>query len=225
MGAQFKPADLPFFVNAAFERHKDMFGLQQITGVANGNVFNTPGADGILGTADDGIGGGLQTAGSSGTGSTDTGLQIGGGVTFGDITIYARYEQLKYKTDGLTAQVNEYKRNATWLGLKYALPTGYATIQLGMAGDGSVSCGAGFGTAGTAATNSTFGRACNANATGATMITGGYGHNLSKQTTLLFYGSITNNDSLASYVNIGSPPGVGPGSDGRSFAVLVKHAF
>jgi hypothetical protein len=57
------------------------------------------------------------------------------------------------------------------------------------------------------------------------MITAGYGHNLSKQTTLLFYGSITNNDSLASYVNIGSPPGVGPGSDGRSFAVLVKHAF
>jgi hypothetical protein len=56
------------------------------------------------------------------------------------------------------------------------------------------------------------------------MITGGYGHNLSKQTTLLFYGSITNNDSLASYVNIGSPS-VGPGSDGRSFAVLVKHAF
>lgn len=182
MGAQYKPADMPFFVNAAFERHKDFFGLNQITGVVGA------------------------------TSSTDTGMQIGGGATFGDLSVYARYEQLKYKSEGLVASVNEYKRNATWLGLKYALSTGSVTVQVGMAGDGTVSCGAGFV------------GACNANSSGATMVTGGYAHNLSKQTQLLFYGSITNNDALASYVNIGSPS-VGPGSDGRSFAVLVKHAF
>jgi len=182
MGAQYKPADMPFFVNIAYERHKDFFGLNGITGVAGA------------------------------TGSTDTGLQIGGGVTLGDLNIYARYEQLKYKSNGLTAQVNEYKRNATWLGLKYNLTTGYATVQVGMASDGSVSCGTGFT------------GACNANESGAFMLNGGYAHNLSKQTQLLFIGSYTNNDALASYVNIGSPS-AGRGADGRSFAVLVKHSF
>lgn len=181
MGAQFKPADLPFFLNVALERHKDFFGLD---GIANTNA---------------------------GTGSTDTGMQFGGGFTFGDISIYARFEQLKYKTDGLTgATVNEYKRNASWFGLKYALPTGYATIQIGMANDGKCSMANG--------------ASCDATKTGATMVSGGYAHNLSKQTQLLFFGSLTNNKELASYVNIGSPS-AGPGADGKSLALLVKHSF
>lgn len=184
LGAQYKPADGPFFVNVAYERHKDFFGLNGITGVGGA------------------------------TGSTDTGLQIGGGVTFGDFSVYARYEQLKYKSEGLTAAVNEYKRNATWLGLKMGLPTGYATVQVGMAGDGTVTCGSGFSAS----------AGCNANDTGAFMLNGGYAHNLSKQTQLLFIGSYTNNDALASYVNIGSPS-AGRGADGKSFAVLVKHSF
>ncbi|MFO1321898.1 MAG: porin [Burkholderiales bacterium] len=191
MGGQFKPADLPFFLNIALERHKDFFGLQGITGAVN------------LGA------GGLNNANA--TGSTDTALQFGGGFTFGDINIYARFEQLKYKTDGLTGgQLTEYKRNATWLGLKYNLPTGYATIQIGMANDGKCSI--------------SNGAACDATKTGATMVTGGYAHNLSKQTQLLFYGSLTNNKELASYVNIGSPS-AGPGADGKSIALLVKHSF
>jgi predicted porin len=181
MGGQFKPADLPFFLNIALERHKDFFGLNGITGVAGA------------------------------TGSTDTGLQIGGGMTFGDISLYARWEQLKYKSDGLGGSaVSEYKRNATWLGLKYALPTGYATVQIGMAADGKCSINSG--------------ATCDASKSGATMISGGYAHNLSKQTQLLFFGSMTNNKELASYINIGSPSAA-PGADGKSIALLVKHSF
>ena len=196
LGAQYKPADLPFYVNVAMERHKDMFGLRAITNGGPGGA--------TLG----GIG-----AATTGSGSTDTAMQIGAGATLGDITAYIRYEQLKYKTDGLgTADVHEYKRNATWIGLRYALSTGTVNFNLGMAGDGTVACG------------TTFGAGCNANGSGATIITGGYFHNLSKQTQLMFLGSIVNNDNLASYPSVGSPS-AGPGADLRTFAVTVKHAF
>lgn len=180
MGAQYKPADMPFFVNVAYERHKDMFGLNFITG---------------------------QT---TGTGSTDTGMQIGGGVNLGDLGLFARWEQLKYKTEGLSSGIGEYKRDAIWLGAKYNVPTGYLALQIGMANDGKCS-------------NVASGN-CNASDTGSTMIAGGYGHNLSKQTQLLFYGSMTNNDQYANYINIGSP--IAPrGSDGKSIALLIKHSF
>jgi len=184
MGAQYKPADLPFFVNAAYERHSDMFGLNVITG--------TGGA----------------------TSSTDTGMQIGGGFTLGDLTLYLRWEQLKYKSDGLTAGlINQYKRDATWLGAKYMVSTGYLGLQFGMANDGKCEFVGGGN--------------CSASNSGATMISGGYAHNLSKQTQLLFFGSITNNKDLASYYNIGhaSGPGFAPGADGRSVALLIKHSF
>jgi predicted porin len=180
-GAQFKPADSPFFVNAAIEKHSDFFGLNAITNVAGA------------------------------TSSSDTGMQLGGGVTFGDISLYARWESLKYKSDGLAgANLNEYKRDAIWLGAKYNLATGYVGLQIGQANDGKCKL--------------VNGAACNANDSGAFMLSGGYAHNLSKQTQLLIFGSMTNNDKLASYVNIGSPS-AGVGSDGKSIALLVKHSF
>ncbi len=181
LGAQFKPADMPFFVNVAYERHKDFFGLNALT------------------------------SSTTGTGSTDTGIQIGGGLTLGDFSLFARWESLKYKTNGQASTlVSEYKRDATWFGAKYNVPTGYVAVQLGLANDGSCSRGDG--------------STCSASDTGATMFSAGYGHNLSKQTQLLFYGSITNNKQYATYLNIGSPM-TGPGSDGRSLALLVKHSF
>jgi predicted porin len=146
------------------------------------------------------------------TSSTDTGLQLGGGVTLGDLGLFARFEQLKYKSNGGTlAGLNEYSRNAIWLGGKYNLATGYAALQFGVAEDGSC--------------KRISGASCNANDTGSMMISGGYAHNLSKQTQLLFFGSITNNDQYARYYNIGSPGFGRVGADGRSLALLIKHSF
>ncbi len=191
MGAQYKPADMPFFVNIAYERHKDMFGLNAITGNLQ--------PDGV-------------TSNGAATSSTDTGLQLGGGVTLGDLGLYARFEQLKYKSNGGTlAGLNEYSRNAIWLGGKYNVPTGYVGVQVGIAEDGSCKM--------------ISGGACNANDTGAMMFSGGYAHNLSKQTQLLFYGSVTNNDQFGRYYNIGSPGFGRVGADGRSIALLIKHSF
>ena len=95
-----------FPYNSDMFQPRDMFGLNFITG---------------------------QT---TGTGSTDTGMQIGGGVNLGDLGLFARWEQLKYKTEGLTAGIGEYKRDAIWLGAKYNVPTGYLALQIGMANDG-----------------------------------------------------------------------------------------
>ncbi|MBI1395583.1 MAG: porin [Betaproteobacteria bacterium] len=187
MGVQYKPADLPFFVNAAYERHKDFFGLNVITG----------------------------TAGASG--STDTGMQLGGGLMFGDMSLFARYEQLKYKSDGLaTGNINEYKRDATWFGFKYNVSTGAIVAQFGIANDGKCQIAGG--------------AACNANDSGSTQYALGYQHNLSKQTQLLFYGTLVNNDPLARYViaGVGTPTNAArtnTGGDVRSIAILVKHSF
>jgi len=217
LGAQFKPADMPFFVNVAYERHKDFFGLQKITGITNtAAVAPTAGPDGIFGNGDDTAAVAAVT-GRQGTGSTDTGMQIGGGFTFGDFSIFARYEQLKYKTDGLNSGlVNEYKRDATWFGLKYNLATGYIGAQFGVANDGK--CAIAGGTS------------CSAKESGSTQFSLGYAHNLSKQTQLLFYGTLVNNDPLASYViaGVGTPANSSSGNVGgdvRSLAFLVKHSF
>jgi len=180
-GVQYKPAGGPFFVNVGYEKHSDFFGLNQITGVGGA------------------------------TSSRDTGLQIGGGVTFGDFSILARYEELDYKSNGLAgATVNEYKRSAIWLGGKMTLPTGYVGLQVGIADSASCSKANGSG--------------CNADNTGAKMVSAGYFHNLSKQSQLQFIGSYTNNDTLANYINIGSP-NQAPGADSKSLAVLLKHVF
>jgi len=180
MGAQFKPADMPFYVNVAFEKHKDMMGLNVIS------------------------------AGNGGTGSDDTAFQFGGGATFGDISLFARFESLKYKSDG-AATVTQYKRDATLIGGRYNLSTGYVGAQVAMAADGKISC--------TAAVAN-----CNANESGAVLMSLVYAHNLSKQTQLLVVGSMMNNDALASYAAVGGAGG-GVGSDSKVLAAFLKHSF
>ena len=68
LGAQFKPDGGPFYVNAAYERHTDLCGLNALR--ANGS-----------------------------SDCSDDGLQVGGGLTFGDFGLHLRYEMLKYKGD------------------------------------------------------------------------------------------------------------------------------
>jgi predicted porin len=116
LGGKYQAEGMPWYVDAGYERHKDMFGLNTI-------LAATPGSGGIVAGA---------------TGSTDTAIEVGGGYMFGDIGLHARYEQLKYKEDGGANAngVSEYKRTAYWLGVKYNLPTGYVGGEFGIAQKG-----------------------------------------------------------------------------------------
>lgn len=182
LGGQFKPADMPFYVNLAYERHKDMFGLEVITGAGN--------------------------TGSS-TESTDTGVKLQGGVMFGDLTVGAIVEQLKYKAPG-SASITEYKRTAWGLHAKYNLPSGYIGANFGIAQDGKIK--------GTATGD--------ADKSGATYFGLGYFHNLSKQTQIQIIGSVVQNEDNAWYVLAGAnTPNVAPGADHRGIYLGIKHSF
>lgn len=190
-GAQYKPADMPFFVNIAMERHNDYNGLSQITGAFNNG---TTGSTVQTGT----------------TNTKDTGIQLGGGVYFGDLTVYARVERLTYKADGVTQGFSEWERDAFSLGAKYVVPTGYIGAQFILARDADTK------TAGT--------ERFDGKDTGATMFSLGYAHNLSKQTQALIFASFIQNDANANYLNIGSPTN-GRGADGQSIYLGLKHSF
>lgn len=185
LGGQFKPADMPFYVNLAYERHKDMFGNSVIS------------------------------FGNGGTGSTDTGIKLQGGVMFGDLTVGAIVEQLKYKTDGAT-NISEYKRTAYGLHAKYNLPSGYIGANFGIAQDGKYT---GVSIASGDATDS-----------GAMYFGLGYFHNLSKQTQLQVIGSIVDNKDNARYVLAGAnTPNAGrlggTGADHTAIYFGIKHSF
>lgn len=180
LGGQFKPADLPFYVNLAYERHKDLFGLQVITGAGGA------------------------------TESTDTGVKLQGGVMFGDLTVGAIVEQLKYKSSGGALVITEYKRTAYGLHAKYNLPSGYIGANFGIAQDGKIQ------TTGTG----------DAKDSGATYFGLGYFHNLSKQTQLQVIGSIVQNKDNARYLLAGSStPLNAPGADHRAIYFGIKHSF
>ena len=110
IGGKFQPEGAPFYVDLAYERHDDLFGLETIAA-----SFGAP-------------------AGAP-TSSKDTGIQLGGGLMIGDLGLHLRFERLKYEETGVVA-ANEYKRNAVWFGVKYNLPSGYVGAELGIAGDG-----------------------------------------------------------------------------------------
>jgi predicted porin len=189
-GAKYVGPTLPIQIWAAYENHADMYGLNVITGTA--------------GTANS---------------TSDTGWQIGVGYTLGDIFMYGNYEQLKYKADGLAgAAVNEYKRNAYSLGVKWNIATGYVGGQWIQALGASCELANGGG--------------CNADQTGAKMLSAGYYHTLSKQTQAYIMGSYTNNDDLQFYGMAGggsSSGGAGlPTNLGATIygiTVGLKHSF
>ncbi|MCU0870271.1 MAG: porin [Burkholderiales bacterium] len=106
----FKPADMPFYLGAAYQSRRN----------ANGAL---PMAAAL---------GGAQTGGA---GSTDNVFLVGGGVKFGDLKAGFWFESLKYKTDGVTAGLSELKRNAFWIPVSYALPTGNLGASFIMAQD------------------------------------------------------------------------------------------
>ena len=143
---------------------------------------------------------------TGGTGSSDDGLQIGGGWTLGDLALHLRYEMLSYETDGATGAINSYERDAMWFGVKYNLPSGYIGAELGLAKEGETNVG-------------------EVADTGAKMFGIGYFHNLSKQSQLQFIYGRTDNDDAGTYTQAAAPLGGTAGSDHQVFHVGLKHTF
>jgi predicted porin len=169
----------------AYEQHKDLYGLSVITGSAATNAA---------------------------TGTKDKGIQVGVGYTLGDIFFYGNFEQLKYDADGLAgALVDEYKRNAWSVGVKWNIATGYVGAQFIDALSGKCELANGGG--------------CNADQTGAKMISAGYYHTLSKQTQAYVMASYTNNDDLQFYTMAGAGVPNNLGSTLWGVTVGLKHSF
>ncbi len=182
IGGKFQPEGAPFYIDLAYEKHDDMFGLSLIAASLGAPI-------------------------AASTGSSDTGLQIGGGWQLGDFGLNLRYEMLKYELDGTApGAVNSYDRDAMWVGLKFALPSGYVGTELGIAADGETNLG-------------------EVNNTGAKMFAVGYFHNLSKQSQLQFIYGRTDNKSAATYAQAGTPNGGVAGADHQVFHVGLKHTF
>jgi predicted porin len=184
IGGKYVGPTLPIQAWIAYESHKDLNGIDAIAGAPLG-----------------------------GTGSSDNGIQLGGGYTLGDIFLFVNYERLKYQTTGvpLTGDV-EYKRSAFSLGLKWNVPTGYFGAQYIQAQDGKCTFGSG--------------AACSASDSGARMIGLGYYHTLSKQSQAYIMGTLVRNKDLASYALAGAGTNnTAPGADHTAITVGLKHSF
>ena len=187
---------MPIQAWAAYEMHHDMFGFGAITPAASwqGNV----------GTADT---------------SSDYGVQLGVGYTFGDIFAYVNFEMLKYQSTldpGLVPGGGDatYKRNAFSVGAKWNVATGYFGGQFIKAFDGTCEFPAGTGAVGDCGNS------------GAWMVSAGYYHTLSKQTQAYVMASYTDNSDLQFYSTAGGA-GVATNLGATVWGVTVglKHSF
>jgi predicted porin len=106
VGAQYKPSYLPFYVNAAYEYHIDLFGINAIMGVTNNGVS-----------------------------SRDTGLKAQAGLVLPLATIGFIVEHLKYTIEE-ASYVREYQRMAYGVHGKLNLPFGYVGLNAGFAQNG-----------------------------------------------------------------------------------------
>ncbi|MCA3130309.1 MAG: porin [Betaproteobacteria bacterium] len=181
LSADFAPADMPFYLGAAYSNRK------------NGN-----------GVAPMSTGLGLAQTQTAGSGSTDTAIMAGGGVKFGDLKVGIWVDQVKYKSDGVTAGLSEVKRTAVWIPVTYALPTGSLGAAYISAGDlkGSNASAGGF----------------NGNDTGAQILQLSYSHNISKQTQALAMWSYTSADKFSLY-------GAQYGAKSNQVIFGIQHSF
>jgi predicted porin len=191
-GAKYASPAIPLAVWVAYAQHNDYYGLGTITANTAATVAAAPGSS-----------------------SKDNAAQIGVSYTLGDILLFGLYEQLKYKTDGLTVigQVNEYKRNAWNVGLKWNLATGYVGAQYIQAMD---------------ATCTAIGAGCNADNTGAKTFGIAYYHTLTKQSQAYIAAQWLKNNELGNYTTAG----IGNGASGANFGATytgvgigIKHTF
>jgi predicted porin len=175
----YTPADMPFYLGAAYQQRKNANGALPMAGA--------------LGGAQTGFGG-----------SSDKVFLIGGGVKFGDLKAGLWFENVKYKTDGVTAGLSELKRNAIWIPVNYTLPTGTIGAAYLMANDLK-----GTNVGGTFAGDATGGKSFQLS----------YFHNLSKQTQPFVMFQMTDSDSKGVYA------GNGLGGKATSFLVGLQHTF
>jgi predicted porin len=198
IGAKYVGTSMPIQAWAAYEAHHDMFGWGAI------NSFGS--WQGAAGNADS---------------SSDYGVQLGVGYTFGDIFAYVNFEMLKYQDEvnpGAGGGTAEYKRNAFSVGAKWNLATGYVGGQFIKAFDGS--CSGNITGLITGAPTSDCGNS------GAWMVSAGYYHTLSKQTQAYIMGSYTDNSDLQFYSTAGGagvPTNLGASVWGVT--VGLKHSF
>jgi len=198
VGGKYVGPTVPIQVWAAYEKHKDLDGLAVITG-ATGAVY--PNATANVG----------QSVVPSST--SDQGIQVGVGYTLGDLFLFAQYEGLKYKAEGLSVATDiiEYKRNAWGLGVKWNIPTGYVGAQYIHAMNGSCQ---------------SVGGGCDASKTGGDMVGVGYYHTLSKQTQAYIMATWIGNDDLNQYNTAGGVGAVNRlGSSIFGATIGLKHSF
>jgi len=183
-GLKYVGPTLPIQAWIAYEQHNDLNGLNTITATVNGA-----------------------------SSTKDTGIQVGVGYTLGDIFLFANYEQLKYQADGVAATaLNEYKRAAFSLGVKWNVATGYFGAQYIQAQDGKCTFAGG--------------GACNADETGSRMVGLGYYHTMSKQTQAYVMATMINNKDLANYNLAGAgTPSALPGATQSALTIGLKHSF
>jgi predicted porin len=206
VGGKWVGQNIPLQLWAAYERHKDLDGLAQITGATIPGLPSTPPA--VFGNVTGSVG-----QSSVPTSTKDEGGQIGIGWTLGDIFMFANFEQLKYKADGLgqLTDIIEYKRKAWSVGAKWNVATGYFGGQYIKAMNASCQTVAG---------------GCNADHTGADMVGVGYYHTLSKQTQAYIMASWIGNDDLNQYNfagGVGAVPRLGASIFGATIG--LKHSF
>jgi predicted porin len=135
--------------------------------------------------------GAAHGAPTTGGDSSDTAIQLGAGWTLGDIFIFANYEMLEYELDDVPGgSLDSWERDAFSVGLKWNLASGYLGAQYiqALEADCSLSGGGSCGAA---------------DDTGATQISVGYYHNLSKQTQAYIVGAWLDNDDNARYGTAG----------------------
>jgi len=201
IGGKYVGPSMPLQAWIAYEQHHDMFGFGAIS----------PGLGGWLGNAQ----GGADS-------SSDYGLQLGVGYTFGDIFAYVNFEQLKYKDNVdpiFGGGEATYKRNAWSIGAKWNIATGYVGAQFIDALNASCDFPAGLVTAAALPTTS-------CDKTSAYMFAAGYYHTLSKQTQAYIMGSYTNNGDLQFYSTAGGAAApVNLGASVWGVTVGLKHSF
>jgi predicted porin len=197
LGAKYVGTSLPLQAWGAYGRRKDQFGLVGFLNTYGGSA--TSGASGFF------------TGGA--TNSTDQAYQLGAGYTLGDVFLFGVWEGLKYNLSGVTSGLNEWKRNAYQLGMKWNLPSGYVGASWMQALSGKCQ-------------SNTSG--CDAADTGAININVGYYHTMSKQTQLYTVFSWLDNKTNANYGTAGISNSASFQNVGASYWGLnvgIKHSF
>jgi predicted porin len=187
----------PIYLNAAYERHIDFFGLNQISGF--------------------GVGAAAPSAANDS--SRDTGIKVGAGYRFGNTTLNVIWERLKYENDngvGATpaTQLEEFERDLIYVSLLHRI--GNWTLRAYYAKADEAECDLSSGAA-----------CILEDDTGADAWAVGASYSLSKRTDLYGLFTRVDNDDRASYtfgVN-GLRPAGAFGFENNGIALGIRHSF